>query len=177
MQVVNLNQRPFNQKIVNDGAEPGSRDETFVSDALVGLASYLRRGIPGSPVRRNAKTARVLYHKAASLYGNSSAQFELGRMLLTGEGGRTNVRQAVRWLRLSESKGHAGAQAQLGQLLFQSGQSVKGLAMLTAALERATLAHKSWIRDMQEEAFALADESDRRTAVALSQNLLTESTQ
>lgn len=164
------------EKIVRDGADPGSRDETFVSDALVGLARYLKIGIPGSPVRRNVKASRDLYFQAASMYGNANAQFEVGRMMLTGEGGKSNVRQAVRWLGLSANKGHAGAQAELGRVLFESGQVVRGLAMMTAALERASPADRSWIRDMQEEAFALAGEADRRTAVALSQDILVKGT-
>ena len=86
-----------------------------------------------------------------------NAQFEMGKMLLTGEGGvRTSVRQAGRWLQLAAEKGHAGAQATLGNLLFQSGKVVRGLAMMTAALERAAPSDQPWIRGMQEEAFSLA---------------------
>ena len=57
-------------------------------------------------------------------------------------------------------------------LLFQRGKVVRGLAMMTAALERAAPADQPWIRGMQEEAFALAGESDRRTAIALAQDIL-----
>ena len=35
------------EKIVQLGAEPGSPDESYVSDALVALAGYLQAGIPG----------------------------------------------------------------------------------------------------------------------------------
>jgi hypothetical protein len=49
---------------------------------------------------------------------------------------------------------------------------VKGLAMMTAALERASPGDRAWIRGMQEEAFALAGEADRRTAIALAQDLV-----
>lgn len=94
-------------------------------------------------------------------------------MLMTGEGGlKSNIRQAGRWFQLAAEKGHTGAQATLGHLLFQSGKVVRGLAMMTAALERAPAADKSWIRGMQEEAFALAGEADRRTAIALAQDML-----
>ena len=90
-----------------------------------------------------------------------------------GDGGaRTSVRQAARWLQLAAEKGHAGAQATLGNLLFQSGKVVRGLAMMTAALERAAPGDQPWIRDMQEEAFSLAPEADRRTAIALAQDIL-----
>ena len=56
--------------------------------------------------------------------------------------------------------------------LFQSGKVVRGLAMMTAALERATPADQIWIRGMQEEAFSLAGEADRRTAISLAQDIL-----
>ncbi len=46
--------------------------------------------------------------------------------------------------------------------------------MMTAALERAGPNDKAWIRGMQEEAFALAAESDRRTAIALAEDILTK---
>ena len=44
--------------------------------------------------------------------------------------------------------------------------------MMTAALERASPLDKQWIGGLQEEAFALTDENDRRTAIALSQNMV-----
>ena len=87
---------------------------------------------------------------------------------------KASVRQAGRWLQLAAEKGHAGAQATLGNLLFQSGKVVRGLAMMTAALERSGSSDRTWIRSMQEEAFALAPESDRRTAIALAQDILSK---
>ena len=85
-----------------------------------------------------------------------------------------NLTEALRFLTLAAEKGHAGAQATLGNLLFQSGKVVRGLAMMTAALERAAPGDQPWIRNMQEEAFSLADEKDRRTAIALAQDLLSK---
>ncbi len=113
--------------------------------------------------------------RAAANYRNPDAQFEVGRMFLRGEGVGASLRQAGRWLQLAAEKGHAGRQqATLGNLLFQKGKIVRGLAMMTAALERASVDDRSWIRSMQEEAFALAGESDRRTAIALAETILTE---
>ena len=93
-------------------------------------------------------------------------------MCLIGGGVKQSARQAGQGLQLAAEKGHAGAQAMLGNLLFQKGRIVKGLAMMTAALERAKPADLPWIRTMQEEAFALTAESDRRTAIVLSQDIL-----
>jgi TPR repeat protein len=115
--------------------------------------------------------AQDFYMRAAATYRNPAAQFELGKMFLNGEGVKASIRQAGRWLQLAAEKGHAGAQATLGNLLFQSGKIVRGLAMMTEALSHAPADDLPWIRQMQEEAFALAGEGDRRTAIALADSM------
>lgn len=166
----------FFSEIVEQDVEPGSPEESYVSDALVALAGYLRRGIPGA-VDPNPAAAQEYYMRAAATYRNAEAQYEMGKMFLSGEGGvKASVRQAGRWLQLAAAKGHAGAQATLGNLLFHSGKVVRGLAMMTAALERAGPGDQGWIRGMQEEAFALAGEADRRTAIALAEDMLAKGT-
>ncbi|TPI23373.1 MULTISPECIES: tetratricopeptide repeat protein [unclassified Mesorhizobium] len=165
----------FFSEIVDQDVEPGSPEESYVSDALVALGDYLRKGIPGTPVEENDVAAQEYYMRAAANYRNPNAQFEIGQMFLKGEGGvKASVKQAGRWLQLAAEKGHAGAQATLGNLLFQSGKVVRGLAMMTAALERAPVADQPWIRNMQEEAFAAAGEADRRTAISLADDILTK---
>jgi TPR repeat protein len=162
----------FFSAIASQDVEAGSPDEAYVSDALVAVAGYLRSGIPGTPVVPNPLAAQDYYMRAAANYRNPAAQFEMGRMYLLGEGVRQNLKQAGRWLQLATEKGHSGAQALLGNLLYESGKVVQGLALMTAALERASPGDQQWIRGMQEEAFALAAENDRRTAIALSQDIL-----
>ncbi|MBZ9738280.1 MULTISPECIES: tetratricopeptide repeat protein [unclassified Mesorhizobium] len=165
----------FFSEIVDQDVEPGSPEESYVSDALVALGDYLRTGIPGSPVTENEVAAQEYYMRAAANYRNPNAQFEMGQMFLKGEGGvKASVKQAGRWFQLAAEKGHAGAQATLGHLLFQSGKIVRGLAMMTAALERASPTDQPWIRGMQEEAFAAAGEADRRTAISLADDILTK---
>ncbi|OEI82682.1 sel1 repeat family protein [Brucella sp. BO3] len=155
------------EKIVREGSEPGSENAPYVADALVALAGYVKNGIPGSPVQANPNMARELYVQAAANFGDSIAQFELGKMLLDGEGGERNAVQAARWFQLAARKGNTGAQAMLGNMLFQAGKTVRGLAMLTAAFERCPAEDCNWIRDMQEQAFSIAGEADRRNAIAL----------
>ncbi|TGQ41958.1 MULTISPECIES: tetratricopeptide repeat protein [unclassified Mesorhizobium] len=165
----------FFSEIVDQDVEPGSPEESYVSDALVALGDYLRKGIPGSPITENEVAAQEYYMRAAANYRNPNAQFEMGQMFLKGEGGvKASIKQAGRWFQLAAEKGHAGAQATLGHLLFQSGKIVRGLAMMTAALERASPADQPWIRGMQEEAFAAAGEADRRTAISLADDILTK---
>jgi TPR repeat protein len=153
--------------LVAEGAAPGTRDETFVAHALMSLASYLRRGIPNSPVGADPTRARQLYLQAASQFGDPNAQFELGRMYYLGEGGGADPVQAARWFNLAAHKGHVGSEAMLGKVLFDSGRTVRGLAILTNALNKAGDTQLPWIRALHEEAFALASEADRRTAIAL----------
>jgi uncharacterized protein len=168
----------FFSEIAEQDVEPGSPEESYVSDALVALGGYLKAGIPGSPVKANVIAAQEYYMRAAANYRNPNAQYEMGNMFLKGEGGvKASVRQAGRWFQLAAEKGHAGAQATLGNLLFQSGKVVRGLAMMTAALEHAAPADRQWIRNMQEEAFSLAPEADRRTAIALAQDFLVKGSQ
>jgi TPR repeat protein len=163
------------QLIAQQDVAPGSPEDSYVSDALVALGNYSRTGIPGTPIQRNMMAAQDYYMRAAATYRNPTAQYEIGKMFLHGEGGlRSSVRQAGRWFQLAAEKGHAGAQATLGDLLFQSGKVVRGLAMMTAALERAAPSDRPWIQDMQEKAFALSGEADRRTAIALAQDILKE---
>ena len=164
----------FFEQVVRKGAEQGSPDETYFADSLVALAGYLQTGIPNTPVKADPGLAQDLYLQAATIYGDARAQFEIGRMMLDSAGRKSanNVRQAARWLGLATEKGHAGAQALLGNLLFQSGKSVRGLAMMTAALERSQPVDRPWILKLQEEAFAVSPEADRRTAIALSEDIL-----
>jgi TPR repeat protein len=165
----------FFSEIVDQDVELGSPEESYVSDALVALGDYLKSGIPGSPVSADPVAAQEYFMRAAATYRNPNAQYEMGKMFLNGEGGvKASAKQAGRWLQLAAEKGHAGAQATLGNLLFHSGKVVRGLAMMTAALERAAPVDQVWIRGMQEEAFALAPEADRRTAIALADDMLTK---
>ena len=164
----------FYSAIVQNGVEPGSREEAYLSDALVAVGTYLKTGIPGTPVEPNPELAQEYFRDAATNFRNPDAQFQLGRMFLDGTGVKASVKHAGRWLKLAAEKGHTGAQATLGELYFKSGKVVRGLAMLTAALERARPNDRQWIVGMQEEAFAVATEAERRTAVQLAQDMLKE---
>lgn len=161
----------FFVRIVEEGADPGSENESYLSDALVEIAGYLHTGIPNSPVKQDAVHARSLYMQAATNFGNPEAQYRLGQMLLSGDGGDKNPVQAARWFQLSAKKGNPAAQAMLGNMLFQAGKTVRGLAMMTAAYEKADAEDQSWIRQMQERAFAVAGEADRRTAISLASDI------
>ncbi|WP_317993434.1 tetratricopeptide repeat protein [Bartonella gliris] len=162
----------FFSYIVEKGADLGSENESYLSDALVKLAGYIKKGIPQSPVKPNSFYAASLYMQAAVNYGNPIAEYHLGKIFLKGEGREKNLVQAARWFQLSARKGNPLAQAMLGDMLFQAGKTVRGVAMLTAAYEKANEKDRDWIRPMQERAFASCDEFERRTAMSLVDDIL-----
>jgi TPR repeat protein len=158
-------------EIAQAGVEPDSEDTGYFANALIALASYYRRGIPDSPVKIDLTQARQLYFQAASAFGIPEAQFQLGRMMLTGEGGSVSVHQAKKWLNRARNNGHAGAMGLFGNILFQEGDSARGLAFMTAALDHCPPKDCAWLQANQEEAFSVATEEDRRKGVALAQNI------
>ncbi|EDQ33344.1 TPR repeat, SEL1 subfamily [Hoeflea phototrophica DFL-43] len=158
--------------IARQGVEPGSQDTGYFVNALLSLANYYQAGIPGSPVKPNLGAARQLYFQAASAFGVPEAQYRLGRMILEGKGGANDIQQAKKWLNRARVSGHPAAAAVLGNVVFEEGQVVRGLAFMTTALERSTPNDRVWIQALQERAFSLAGEADRRTAVALAQDML-----
>lgn len=158
-------------EIANQGIEPGSSDTGFFVNALLSLAGYYRVGIPGTQVSADLTQARQLYFQVASTFGVAEAQFQLARMLLAGEGGKANPKQAKKWLNLARKSGHAGAMSVFGNVLFQEGQTAQGLAFMTAALDRCRPSDCQWMQDLQEQAFSIATEDDRRVAVALAPQL------
>lgn len=155
-------------EIASQGVEPGSEDTGYFVNALMALANYYYAGIPDSPVGSDVSQARALYFQAASAFGNAEAQFRLAKMLLSGEGGEINIRQAKKWLNHARKAGHAGAMGMFGNVLFQEGQTVRGLAFMTAALDQCEAKCRTWLQPMQEQAFSLVNEEDRRVAIALS---------
>ena len=58
-------------------------------------------------------------------------------MFLDGPGGDQNARQAARWFKLAARKGHVGAQAEFGHMLFEGigvdRRPVEGLMWLSIA--------------------------------------------
>ncbi|MEK1895894.1 MAG: exopolysaccharide production regulator ExoR [Rhizobium sp.] len=158
-------------EIAQQGVEPGSEDTGFFVNALLSLANYYKRGIPGSPVKTDLNQARQLYFQAASTFGVPEAQFQLAQMMLAGEGGSTSTQQAKKWLNQARKSGHPGAMAVFGNILFQEGQAANGLALMTAALDRCKPKDCGWMESLQEQAFSVATESDRRSAVALSHKI------
>jgi TPR repeat protein len=152
---------------------PSAPSARFVSNAFVALGSYYRDGIPNSAIQPDMGRARQMFSYAASYFGDSEAQLNLARMYYDGEGADRDPRQAARWAKLSADKGNVGAQALLGHMLFEGDgvarQPVVGLMFLTIARDRAQM-DDVWIQKLQEQAFSIATETERRTALAMAED-------
>ena len=168
-------------QIANEHAEdqPNSQRAPFVSDAFVALGDYYLNGIADSAVTPNVDRARRMFQFAASYFRDPEAQFRLGRMYHSGEGGPQNEVDAARWLNLSAQKGHIQAQFELGLLLWRGNQDVPrmpvaGLKWLTIALTRCRSQCPEYenIRASHERAFMEAGSGVRREAYEQAQGWL-----
>lgn len=154
-------------------ARPGTPDWQFTANAMVALGRYYRDGVPEAGIRVNPAEAQVMFTTAATYFDHPDAQFELARMYLEGDNQRMEVLQAARMLKSATDAGHVGAEALLGHLIYEGEflrrDPVRGLRMMMNAQRRATGADRKWIGSLQEEAFALASEEERRAAIGASQ--------
>jgi TPR repeat protein len=165
----------FFAKVANDYADenPNGPDAPFVANAFVTLGNYYQHGIPGT-VEADPFRARRYFSYAASYFGDPDAQYSLAVMYLAGQGGEQNARQAARWFKLAARKGHVGAQAELGQLLYEGNgvdrRPVEGLTWLSIAA--LSTPGDPQIRAMHEQAFSTATEEQRRDSLARAQDWL-----
>lgn len=160
-------------EVANSHADdaPSSADAPFVASAFVELGEYYLNGIKDTAIEPNVTRARELFTYAASYFGDASAQYELAKLYLDGAAGDRDPQIAARWLKLAAMKGYPAAQARLGEMLVEGSDLkrdvVAGLMWLTVARQYSTTGGEDWIRDMQEQAFSLATERERRRATEL----------
>ena len=169
-------------QIANAHAEdrPDTPQARFVANAFVAIADYYNNGI-GGVLSPDHVRSRQIFAYAASYFGDPDAQYHLGMMLLRGQGGDVDVRQAGRWLRLSALKGHVDAQLSLGELLYAGTEGMRaspadGLKwMLIADAFALTPEQEQRVRNVQERYFALANTDLRARAVQMAEEWLTSS--
>jgi exopolysaccharide production negative regulator len=152
---------------------PGSPQSRFVASAFVSLGNFYLDGIPDTEVKSDLMMAHEMFRYAASYFGDSEAQYQLGRLYLQGQGSAKDPLQAARWFRLAANKGQRDAQATLGTMLFKGQglqrQAAMGLFWLTVAKDGAG-PRDAWILEAYKSAFAQASEDER----ALAYRYLTE---
>ena len=143
----------------------------FVANAFVALGTYYLDGIPNSTVKPDADRAREMFSYAAIYFGDRDAQYNLARMYLDGAAGlaKDNMR-AARWFQLAADRGHHGAQALLGHLLFTGdgvpSQRARGLMWLWIAKSGAKGPNDTWIHDLQTKDYNAASDDDREVCQA-----------
>jgi uncharacterized protein len=158
----------YYQAIVDAHGEdsPDTPQARFVSSAIVALGSYYLTGIPNSRIQPNTRHANEMFQYAATYFGDSDAQYNLGRIYLDGNAAQQrDPMMAARWLRLAADKGHHPAQAVLGHVLFSGDdmprQAARGLMYLTLARDGASGDGDQWIIDLYNDAFAKATPDER----------------
>lgn len=146
----------------------GTPEARFVANAFVTVGSYFLTGIANSAVKPDLRRARDLFAYAASYFGDADAQYRLGRMLLDGQGGPKDARQALRWLKLAADKGFYQAQVLLGVTLLKGQdiprQAPRGLMYLTIARDSAP--QDKTVADLHAAAFAQASDDERAMALS-----------
>lgn len=160
------------QKIANQYADTSPRHPVarYVAKAFVALAGYHRDGIPELGLEPDPTRAADLCRHAASYFGDVTAQYELARMYLDGEGVHRNRSLAVNWLANAAKKQHAPSQALLGDLLWRgegelARQRLKGLALLSVARRNAAgTKDAEWIEKLFARAIAEARPEERAQA-------------
>ncbi len=156
--------------------QPPSRSElAYVSSAITALGAYHLSGIKGSPIKPNASRAEGYFYRAAALYLDADAQYQLGKLYRGDRLGKPRPRSAVRWLGLSAKKGHALAQAELGEMLFYGEgvkrNAVRGLVFMTRATANSARQTLSNIRARQLDALTRASEAQRQAARKIIESL------
>jgi hypothetical protein len=158
----------YYQAIVDAHGEdsPDTPQARFVSNALVALGSYYLTGIPNTRIRPDQRHATEMFQYAATYFGDSDAQYNLGRIYLDGnDSQQRDTVTAARWLRLAADKGQHPAQAVLGHILFAGEdmprQAARGLMYLTLARDGANGDPDQWIVDLYRDAFAKATQDER----------------
>jgi len=145
----------------------------YVGESFVALGRYYVDGIPSRALSPDPGYAAGLFRHAGAYFGSAEAQYQLGRLYLTGTGVEKNPTIAANWLAMAARKQHAAAQAVLGELLWRgdgvSHRQARGLALLTLANEnaRSNGRDSDWIGQLYQEAFAHADNATRKQAEAL----------
>ncbi|MGI9482151.1 MAG: tetratricopeptide repeat protein [Hyphomicrobiales bacterium] len=88
-------------------------------DSLVQVGHYYRVGIESANLLPQPERALRIFRKAAQ-YRHPGAQFNIGDMMLAGEGTSQRKKRGVRWIMLAARKHYPPAQAKLGDIYWNS---------------------------------------------------------
>jgi hypothetical protein len=156
---------------------PKGTEADIVAHSFVKMSEYYKDGLPEAGVAKDELYSNRLILHAASYFGDADAQYKVGEMYLDSTELGDNPLQSARWLSLAARKGHAPAQAKLGDILFNGdgglkANPVEGLMWLTVASRRATgTGDSSWIDDLLNGNMSVASPDQRKRAVEMADRL------
>ncbi len=149
---------------------PDPRILAYVSNAVVALGLYDLKGIQGA-IQADPRRAEFHFYRAAALYHDPEAQYQLGKLYRAGKVGARQPRSAARWFSLSARKGHTLARAELGQMLFSgdgvSANPVRGLILMARAARALPPGKDVWVHENFAIAHRNAKPVHRRRADAV----------
>jgi len=110
-------------------------------------ASRLPRPAPAAPPSHARPEHRLSLPELAAK-GNGEAQYQLGMAALSGKGRQKNLAEALTWLTLAASNGHAPAAAEAARLYAQHGNATAAGRWLYRAGELGDLAARGRFVDL-----------------------------
>jgi TPR repeat protein len=152
-------------------AAPKGIESDIVAHSFVKIGEYYKEGLPEAGIAKDEDYANRLILHAASYFGDADAQYRVGELYLDESELGDNPIQSARWLALAARKGHAAAQAKLGDILFNgdgglAANRVEGLMWLTVASRRAIgTTDQQWIDDLLNADMSVASPDERKRAV------------
>jgi TPR repeat protein len=158
-------------------AAPKGIEADIVAHSFVKMGEYYKEGVPEAGVAPDEDYGTRLILHAASYFGDADAQFRVGELYLDSDELGDNPVQSARWLALAARKGHAGAQAKLGSMLFNgegdlAANPVEGLMWLTVASRRAVgTPDAGWIDGLLTSAMSIATPEQRQQGAQLAETL------
>lgn len=156
---------------------PKGIEADIVAHSFVKMGEYYKDGLPEAGIAKDGDYSIKLLLHAASYFGDADAQYMIGNLYLDANELGDNPLQSARWLSLAARKGHAPAQARLGDILFNgdgglAANPVEGLMWLTVASRRATgTTDAEWINDLLNADMSIATPEQRKRAVEMADSL------
>lgn len=154
-----------------DEEETDQRSLAAIANAFVQVGLYNLNGVAGGAIKPDPERAVEMFEVAATRFGDADGEYHLARMFIDGAGGLEKDKlRAAKWLGLAAEKGHHGAQALLGHMLFRGDgvprQSARGLMWLVIGASSAKTPKDAWIHDLQAKDLGAASDNDRSAAAA-----------
>ena len=166
-------------QIANEHADAAPRgvEADIVAQSFVKVGEYYRDGLPDAGIPIDERRSHAMIMHAATYFGDADAQYRLGQLYLDDNELGENPLQSARWLSLAARKGHAAAQANLGNLLFNGSEDLKpqpeeGLMWMIVAQNRVVgTPDEGWISDLVNGAISVATPKQRATALQMADSL------